>query len=141
MTVYARLIGSAVAELIDVPDGGASVSDLYHPDIVAALVPVPTGVTVEQGYLWDGEAFAAPPAPAAPVPESVTKLQLVRALRQTEHKAAFDAALNVAPADTQEDWSLAVEIRRDDPLVASFASELDVSSADVDDLFRLAATL
>jgi len=74
-----------------------------------------------------------------PVPSSVTPLQLVRALRQVGLKAAFDAAID-ADAEAKEDFALAREIERDDPLVASMATALGKTSAEVDDIFRLAAT-
>lgn len=80
-------------------------------------------------------------APVAPVPAAVPKLWLVRAMRDAALKSAFDLAMAGAPADTQEDWALAAEIRRDDPLVPLFAAALGVSDAAVDDLFRLAARL
>lgn len=88
------------------------------------------------------EEIAARELQAVPrVPRSVTKLQLVRALRAAGLKASFDTALTSATAETQEDWDLAVSIRRDDPLVASFAATLGQTEAQVDDLFRQAGAL
>lgn len=84
---------------------------------------------------------AAEAARPAPVPTSVTKLQLVRALRRAGLKASFDTAMSAASAETREDWSLAVSIARADPLVVSFAAALGKSDAEADDLFRLASTL
>lgn len=86
-------------------------------------------------------ARAAEEAQVGPVPRSVTRLQLIRAMRAAELKTAFDAALAAAGADTQEDWSLAVSIRRDDALVSTFAVALGLSETATDDLFRAAGAL
>ncbi len=140
MRVFARVDGGIVVDLTQVASG-QDLDRLYHPDLVAALVPVPADVTVEAGHSWDGEQFSPPPAPPELVPGIVSKLQLVRALRHMVLKELFDGALAGADEETREDWSLAVEIRRDDPLVATFAAALSVPDEAVDELFRLAATL
>jgi len=75
------------------------------------------------------------------VPKEVTKLQIVRALRQFELAARFKSALAAAGEITQEDWQLAVSIRRNDPMVKGFAALLELTEDQLDDLFRLAATL
>lgn len=77
--------------------------------------------------------------PDAPV--SVTPLQARRALRAAELLPAFAVALAAADDETREAWEYATEIRRDNPLVADFADELGLTEEQVDDLFRLAATL
>lgn len=140
--MHAQVVDGIVREVLDDDAEGVPLADRYHPDFVAGLIPIPQGVTVEPGDTWDGEHFGPPPPPAPPaVPASVSRLQLVRALRAAGLKQAFDAALAGAPAETQEDWSLAVEIRRDDPLVDTFAAALVVPVGEVDGLFRLAASL
>lgn len=104
-------------------------------------VVTPSGaqiVALTPAEIAEREAEEALPQPT---PTSVTKLQLVRALRAADLKTSFDAALSAAPAETQEDWSLAVSIRRDDPLTATFAAALGQSEAQTDDLFRAAAAL
>lgn len=137
--MWARVVEGIVFELIDLP--AEELAARYHPDFVADLVPVGHH-SVAVGDTWDGQQFGGPPPPPPlPVPATVSKLQLVRALRQAELKAAFDMALAAASDEVREDWSLAVEIRREDPLVAAFAAALSVSPEVVDDLFRLAASL
>lgn len=141
MGMHAHVADGIVREVLDDDVGGVPLADRYHPDFVAALIPIPEGVTVAQGDTWDGQTFAPPVPEPDPVPVSVSRLQLVRALREAGLKEAFDMALAGASADAQEDWSLAVEIRRDDPMVTAFSSVLEVSTAATDDLFRRAAAL
>ena len=78
---------------------------------------------------------------SVPLPSSVTKLQLIRALREAGHKTAFDTELAAASADTQEDWSLAVRIATDDPLITTFATALGLDADARDALLRRAAEL
>ena len=75
-----------------------------------------------------------------PVPSAVTRLQLIRALRELGRKAEFDAAMAAAPAETQEDWNLASVVTRTSPLVSAFAASLGTTGSDLDHIFRLATT-
>ncbi|WP_127076141.1 hypothetical protein [Rhodomicrobium lacus] len=93
-----------------------------------------------QDWLAAGNAPSPAPVVPEPVPSSVTPLQLVRALRQAGLKEAFDEAL-AANSEASEDFALAREIERDDPMVATIATALGKSAVEVDDIFRLAATL
>ena len=76
-----------------------------------------------------------------PVPSSVSPLQIRKALRQMELKASIDAYIATQDDETQESWEYAVQIDRDNPLIAAAAAELEKTEAEIDDLFRLAATL
>ncbi|MBJ7543270.1 hypothetical protein [Rhodomicrobium udaipurense] len=112
-------------------------------DVDRAIIPADTRNADWRAYqAWLAAGGVPSPAPVVsePVPASVTPLQIVRALRQAGLKGAFDAALAV-DAEAKEDFNLAREIERDDPLVASIATALGKTSAEVDDIFRLAATL
>ena len=100
--------------------------------------------TAQIGWTYTDGVFSPPPAPSPPpptVPNAVTKLQLVRALRQLGKEEIFWAALAGADVTTNRDWSLAVEITRTDPLVTAFAQGLGLSSDEIDQVFILAATL
>lgn len=93
------------------------------------------------GTLFVNSRFQ-PPAPGTPLlPEQVSKLHLIRALRAAGHWADVKAALAAADEATREDWEAASAIRRDDPLVASFADALGVSEAERDAIFIQAARL
>lgn len=71
----------------------------------------------------------------------VSPLQIRRALRQVGLYTSVMAYVGTQDEDTQDAWEYAVEIRRDDALINTAATGLGVTPADVDDLFRLAATL
>lgn len=76
------------------------------------------------------------------VPESVSPLQIRRALRLTGLKDTIDAYINAVPdPDVKDAWEYAVEIRSDNPLIASAATALGKTQQDLEDLFRLASTL
>ena len=65
--MYARIAAGVVAELIAETD--TPIADRFHPDLLAAMVPVPQGVAVQPGWTVAGGVFAPPaaPAPAAPI--------------------------------------------------------------------------
>lgn len=101
---------------------------------------IQTGSTLERDGDVVRRRWTLAPAPPPPVPSSVSPLQMRRALRQqglTEAVAAYVAQQN---ADTQDAWEYAVEIRRDDALIASAARAMNKTDAQIDDLFRLALT-
>jgi hypothetical protein len=72
---------------------------------------------------------------------SVSPLQMRRALRQQGLADAVAAYVAAQDADTQDAWEYAVEIRRDDALIADAASALGKTPVEIDDLFRGAAAL
>ncbi|MGY3527682.1 hypothetical protein [Bradyrhizobium sp. USDA 4452] len=82
-------------------------------------------------------AFLDPP-PA--VPESCTKLGLKRAFDELGTWAAVKAAI-AADANAQEEWDLATEIRRADPLVQHMIAVVGLSDARVDQLLIRANAL
>ncbi|GEP00622.1 hypothetical protein [Methylobacterium haplocladii] len=95
------------------------------------------------GWLATDDGFAAPPPPpvVVVVPTSASKLGLKRALAETGELAVFPepewpavkAALASNP-DLQEDWDLATEIRRVDPLTQAMIAARSYSPAQVDAL-------
>lgn len=93
--------------------------------------------------------LANPPAPApAPVPAHVGPAHLRIAMRRLHGITAGQvyAAISAIPDQAAQDdardlWDYATEIRRDHPLVASFAAAFALTPAQVDDTFRLAATI
>lgn len=70
----------------------------------------------------------------------VSPLQMRRALRQQGLADAVAAYVAAQDVDTQDAWEYAVEIRRTDALIVQAASALGKTEAEIDDLFRLAAT-
>ncbi len=75
------------------------------------------------------------------VPQSVTPLQMRRALRAAGLKAGIDAYLASLGEEAQEAMEYAVEIRHDDPLVNAAATALGKSQEELDAIFQLAATM
>lgn len=107
------------------------------PDLAAgeyALFEAPVWIVTETPY--------APPAPLAPpVPISVTPRQAQLALHAAGLLDDVEAAVDAADRPIQIAWRAATEYRRDDPVVAALGSAIGLSAAQVDDLFRVAATL
>lgn len=72
---------------------------------------------------------------------TVSPLQIRRALRQSGLFEAVVAFIASASDDVRDAWEYALQIDRADPLIAGAAQALGVTDEQVDDLFRLAATL
>jgi len=85
-------------------------------------------------------AFFPPEAP--PVPESVTPLQMRKALRSVGLKPAVDAFVAaLGDEEAAEEWEYALAIERGNPMLNNAAAQLGMNAHQVDDLFRLAATM
>lgn len=117
----------------------SGVVEQRQPYAEEGFVEAPAHVVCGMVFV-DGEFVAPDPGPQSP-PEVVTRLQLARALRGAELKPSFDAAMVQASAEVQEDWRLAVEIRRDDSLVEQIGAAMGLSAGDVDELFVAAANM
>lgn len=79
-------------------------------------------------------------APPPPVPASCTKLGLKRAFDEIGQWAAVKAAIAADP-DTQEEWDLAIEIKRTDNLVQGMIAGLGLTEEQVDNLLIRANAL
>jgi hypothetical protein len=91
--------------------------------------------------LADADAQAAAELAAANyVPQSVTPWQMRRALNQLGLRATVESAVAAGDQDARDGWEFALEIRRDNPLLAGMAAALGMTDAQLDDLFRLAAS-
>lgn len=124
-----------------VVDGVVDRVTISSPEIAAERGRIACSDAVGPGWLYDGTTFTPPPPQPAPVPEAVTPVQFRRALRQAGLYDAVAAYVATQDADTQDAWEYAVTIPRSDALVARAAAGLGQSDEQVDDLFRLAATL
>jgi hypothetical protein len=76
-----------------------------------------------------------------PVPESVTPLQARKALRSAGLLPQVQEAMDAAGDEAQDEWEYALEVRRDNPLLISVATDLGLDSEGIDDLFRAAVLL
>lgn len=92
--------------------------------------------------LW-AEAVAFGPDPyQEPVPESISPLQARRALRNANlYDAVVDAVANADDPDLTDAWEYATVWLRSDPHINTLAVALGLTSEQVDDLFRAAASL
>lgn len=81
-----------------------------------------------------------PPAPP-PVPSGVTPRQARMALTQVGLRAQVEQAVAAASQDVKDTWEFSVQVERDNPVLAALARQLNLTPEQVDDLFRLAATL
>ncbi|MGY4568591.1 hypothetical protein QA639_11865 [Bradyrhizobium pachyrhizi] len=95
---------------------------------------------VLEGIADDDPAVVAFLNPPAPVPSSCTKLGLKRAFDELGTWASVKAAI-AADADVQEEWDLATEIRRSDPLVQHMIAVVGLSDEQVDALLVRANAL
>lgn len=144
MTLYARIAAGAVAELLDIPADGPPLEEMFHPDLVAALVLVPAGVTPAEGWTWDGEGFAPPVPPEATLPAApsrVTARQARLALHAAGLLGQVETAVTAIGGATQIEWEYATVIERASPLLAAISGGLGLTAEQVDALFIQAAGL
>jgi hypothetical protein len=109
--------------------------------------PVPEGHVVTGSSLhWDGQTvtrvFTSEPAPPPSVPEIVSRFQARAALMLAGKLADAEAAV-AASGDPliALAWAEAVEWKRSSPALNGLAEAIGMTQADVDDLFRTAATI
>lgn len=79
--------------------------------------------------------------PPSPVPASVSPLQIRRALRSAGLLTAVNAFVAAQDDEVQEAWEYATVILRDHQVIADGTTALEMTTEQVNDLFRLAATL
>ena len=80
-----------------------------------------------------------------PVQKVVTMRQARLALLQGGYLTTINAAIAAMPGAAGDaariEWEFSSTVERNRPLVAAMASALNLTSAQIDDLFKLAATL
>lgn len=80
-----------------------------------------------------------------PVQKVVTMRQARLALLQGGYLTTINAAIAAMPGAAGDaariEWEFSSTVERNRPLVAAMASALSLTSAQIDDLFKLAATL
>lgn len=95
------------------------------------------------GWLAEGnvpEPFIPPPSS---VPQSVTRFQARAALLKRGLLGTVNELMSAPGADpfAKLAWEDAQEFKRDSPTVLALASSLGLTASDLDELFRLAATI
>jgi hypothetical protein len=89
--------------------------------------------------LWDG-AWSVVPLPPPPVPDAVTPAQAKLALHAAGLLDAAEVAVATAGVEAQIYWTSALTFERQHPLILSIGAALGLTEAQIDDLFRDAAT-
>jgi hypothetical protein len=146
MPNYARTDGGIVRELISIPEDGPPIEQRFHPDLVATLVEVPGGVSVSEGWLWNGEQFS-PPSPQAPAPlPPLTARQLRLWLLSRDITGAMvTTAIQVLPgqerAVAEIEWEYATEYLRSHPMIDQIGAAFELTPELIDAAWPDAAAL
>lgn len=97
------------------------------------------------GWVWDGNTFTDPTLPSEPlppsVPTSITPRQCRLLLLQQGLLASVEATIAQAPEDVRISWEYALEFRRNDPILLTFATALGLTDTALDQFFLAAAQL
>jgi len=107
-------------------------------DAMPGLIAADTG-TIGDGVV-DGVIVPAP-APPVPVPQSVSPRQIRQALTRAGLRASVEAAVAAGDQDTKDWYEFATAFERSNPVVAALGAALNVSDAQLDDLWILADSL
>jgi hypothetical protein len=107
-------------------------------DISTVSTPFFDDFGVVSGVVWPEQP---PKNGGSLVPDVVTPLQMRKALRHLSLKDSVDAYLASLPEEAVEEWEYATEIHRDNPFIESARLALNMSEAEADELFALAATM
>ena len=121
----------------DIPAGAIQISDDLHAQLLAGQS---TGKMISADARGRPVLVDRPPAPPL-VPDAISRFQGRQALRQAGLLDAAEAAISQASLLIQDAWADTVEWRRDSATIALMAGALNLSDAQVDDLFRQAATI
>lgn len=124
---YIKLINNIVVQKQPNPQEGF----IYAPDSVVC------------GMVWDGVDYIAPVT--IKIVNSVTMRQARLALLQTGNLANVTSAI-AAMTGIEGDaarivWEFSNTVERNNPLITQLGTALNLTSAQLDDLFTLAATL
>lgn len=87
--------------------------------------------------VFSAEEFYKP----QPAPSCVTPRQIRLALTQAGLRSVVEQAVAGGSQDLKDWWEYALEIERNNSLVVGMAQQLGITEQQLDDLFRLAATL
>lgn len=112
---------------------------LRHSD-GAHVPPDPANRDRAEFVAWEAEGGVAEPF-VTPVPASVTRRQFKQALNRIQLRNAVEAAIAAADQDTKDWYAESLNFERSNPVMNSMATLLGKASEDIDNLFRLAATL
>lgn len=98
------------------------------------------GFTVTYKTPADLDAIAAQKIEDAK-PKVISRVQAMKAMKQTGTLWADFNALLAANQDAKDEWDLATELQRNHTFTLQLSPALGLTSADLDNLFQLASTL
>jgi len=147
--------------MIAVEDGGPPLAERFHPNIVAACVPVPLGVGIDVGWRLVGDEFVPPAPPGAPLQVTdvsfwsfmmaawklnfITHAEALAAVRSRIMPAAFATALAGLPEAARQEAELKfagiTRMLRSDPLFARVVAANIATDEQIDGVFAVAATI
>ena len=139
MARYAIVVADSVLNVVE--------SDQEQADAYAAREG---GIAVASNTASPGDSYGdgafARPVVVAPVPQSVTRRQARQALRLAGLLGSVQAAIDSIPDDLQRDlaqieWDDSQEFQRHRPLLIALATQMELTSEQLDNLFRTAAAL
>ena len=93
------------------------------------------------GGIPEAMAITTPPEPTDPIPLSVTRFQARAALQLAGLLDDAEAAIAQAHPLSRIAWEHANVYRRDSPTVISIGHQLGLSEAEMDELFKTAASI
>lgn len=93
------------------------------------------------GGVPEAMAITTPPEPTDPIPLSVTRFQARAALHLAGLLDDAEAAIAQAHPLSRLAWEHANVYQRDSPTVISIGQQLGLSEADMDELFKTAASI
>jgi hypothetical protein len=85
------------------------------------------------------ETYVYPEVPNI-VPQTVSPLQMRRALTELGLRTDVENAVETLDQDAKDAWQYATEIHRNNGIIANVATALNKTTEDIDNLFRLAST-
>lgn len=104
-----------------------------------------TEINLITGESVELEDYPLPSFEPTPIPTEVSMRQARLALFQQDKlsliQPLIDAMTDPQKTATQISWDYATEVHRDDDLVVQLSAAMGLTSADLDTLFTLAATL
>lgn len=96
-------------------------------------------ITADQRSAFEA-VLAAHDAAATPVPASITPWQARQALNEMGMRDAVETALAAAPRGIKDAWEYGLTVDRHSPFIEAMAPALGLTEAQIDALFRLAAS-
>jgi hypothetical protein len=97
-------------------------------------------VEIEPGAVYD-PVEGTFENPSAPVPQVVSRFQARAALLGAGLLNDIEAAISLADPIAQLAWTDALEFRRNSPTLLAICTGLNMTSEQLDDLFRIASTI